>query len=250
MELDEFVVLVGNSLSESHGISVSRAGVGRGTTEIGTPITTSCKNSILGANSVDGSVFHVEGNDTNALLSVLAHEQIHTKVFDKVSRVKGQGTTIKSVKHSMTGSIGSGTASMSLASLSVLKRLSTKGTLVNLSIFRSGKGHSKGFKLNHRLGSLSAHVVNRILITKPITSLDSVVHVPPPIVLAHVSKSGVNSSLCRNGVGSRWEELGDTGRLESGFTKSHGSSQSTTTGTDDNGIVFVVYHSIVTLHFG
>merc|ERR1719231_1419817 len=105
MELNKFVVLVGNSLSKSHGISITRAGVGGSATEIGSAVATSRKNCVLGADAMNASVFHVESHDSDALLSVLAHEEIQTKIFDEVSRVKGQRTSVESVQHGVSGSV-------------------------------------------------------------------------------------------------------------------------------------------------
>lgn len=89
-------------------------------------------------------------------------------------------------------------------------------------------------------GSLTGHVVNCILITEPVGALDSVVHVPSPVVLVHVAKGGVDTTLSRNGVGTSREELGNTGSVETGFGKTKGSAKTGTASTNNKSIVLVV----------
>ena len=68
--------------------------------------------------------------------------------------------------------------------------------------------------LNNSIRRLPAHVVNSILVTQPVRSLHSVVHVPSPVVLSHVAQGGIDTTLSSDGVRSGREQLGDTGSLE------------------------------------
>ena len=43
---------------------------------------------------------------------------------------------------------------------------------------------------------------------------------------------------------SRWEELGDTGSVEASFRKTEGSSQTSASGTDNDGIVLVILFQV------
>lgn len=76
--------------------------------------------------------------------------------------------------------------------------------------------------------------MNRILVTQPITTLDGIVHVPPPIILGHVSQSGIDTTLCGDGMRTRGEELGDTCGLETGFGETEGCSKTGTTGAAES----------------
>ena len=49
--------------------------------------------------------------------------------------------------------------------------------------------------LNHRFRCLSGHVLNSILISQPIRTFDCVIKVPPPVIIFHVTKSCIYTSL-------------------------------------------------------
>lgn len=55
-----------------------------------------------------------------------------------------------------------------------------------------------------------------------------------------LSKGSVDTTLSRDSVASRREELGDTGSVEPGFRKTESGTQPGTTSTDDNGIILVI----------
>mmetsp|Transcript_26177 Transcript_26177/g.71816 ORF Transcript_26177/g.71816 Transcript_26177/m.71816 type:complete len:667 (-) Transcript_26177:261-2261(-) len=250
VELNKLVVLVGDPLAERHGVSVPRAGVGRGAGKVGPAVPAGGQNRVLGADPVHAPVLHVQHNDADALGPVLAHEQIQAKVLDEIGRVKGQGASVQCVEHGVTGPIGGGAAAVCLSALAVLKRLAPKGPLVDLSVLGSAKGHSERLELDDRLRSLPAHVMDGILVSEPVASLDRVVHVPPPVVLGHVAEGGVDSALGCHRVRASGKELGHAGRLESGFRQPHGGTQTRTSGADHYGVVLVVHDRVVALQSG
>lgn len=81
--------------------------------------------------SVQRAILHVHRNHTDAL--AILHEQVEGKVLDEKVGVVTQRLTVQGVQDGVTGTIGSGGASVSLTALAVLERLSTKGTLVDLA---------------------------------------------------------------------------------------------------------------------
>jgi hypothetical protein len=154
---------------------------------------------------------------------------------------------VQGVKHGVARSVGSGSTAVGLATLAILEGLTTKGTLVDLALLGTGERETKVFELsqtsglNHlqaissfhtsmtalqtqvslgslgtnvgkdnSLGRLAAHVMNGILVTEPIATLDSVVHVPTPVILGHVSEGSVDATLSGDGMRASREELGDT----------------------------------------
>jgi len=99
--------------------------------------------------------------------------------------------------------------------------------------------------LDDSVGGFSTHVVDSVLISKPVRSLDGIVpdpvrtgvllcvagtrahrhlHVPSPIVLGHVTQRSIDTSLSGDGVTSRREELGDTSSLQSTFCQTESST--------------------------
>jgi hypothetical protein len=49
--------------------------------------------------------------------------------------------------------------------------------------------------LNDGAGSFAAHVVNGILVTKPVRTFHRVIHVPSPVVFSHVPKRSIDTTL-------------------------------------------------------
>jgi len=92
----------------------------------------------------------------------------------------------------------------------------------------------------HVLGSLTAHVLDSVLVSKPITALDSVIHVPAPVVTVAVAESSVDATLGSNRVASGGEELADASSLKTILGQTHSSTEASTTGSDDNSIVLMV----------
>jgi len=54
--------------------------------------------------------------------------------------------------------------------------------------------------MNHRRDRFAAHILNRVLIAKPVRAFDGVVKVETPIVLAHITERGGNPALGGNGM--------------------------------------------------
>lgn len=82
--------------------------------------------------------------------------------------------------------------------------------------------------------------MDSILVAKPVGALDSVVHVPPPVVLVHVAERGVDAALSSDRVASRGEKLGDASRVEAGLGQAEGSTQTGAAGTNNDGVILMV----------
>ena len=82
--------------------------------------------------------------------------------------------------------------------------------------------------------------MNSILITKPIRTLHGVVHVPPPIILVHVSKRSVDTTLSSHSMRTCGEELRDTGGFEASLGQTESGAQTSTSGADNNRIVLMI----------
>merc|ERR1719348_585299 len=198
VELDKLHVLVGKSGSGDHGGAVTCAGVRGGGREVGLASAACGHHSVLGAESVNGSVLKTKSNDS-AAFSIL-HQQVKSKVFNEVVTVISQTLTVKCVKKTVPSSVSNTAASVSLTSFAVLVALASKCSLIDLTLGGSAEGHSVVLQLNDSCWSLSCHVVDGILVSQPIRTLDSVVHVPPPIIGLHVTQSSINTSLSSHGV--------------------------------------------------
>lgn len=238
VELHKLQVLQRQASSRGHGVTVTGTGVGGGTGEVGSTVTTSGQHGLVGAETVQSTVLLVVGHHTDTL--AVLHHQVHGEELNEKVRVVSQGLAVQRVQQGVAGSVGHGTRSVGLATFTVLLRLATKSTLVDTAFLVSGKGHTVVLQLVDGLGRLLGHVVDGVLVTQPVRTLDGVVHVPVPVVLVHVSQRRIDSALGGHGVGSGGEQLGDTGGFEAGLGQAESCSKTSTTGANNHTVVLVV----------
>ena len=212
VELDKLGVLNWEAGSSSHTTTVSSAGVGGGAGEVGSSVAAGCNNSLVGFHSMNCSIGHVVGHESAAL--AVLHDEVQGEVLNEENAVVTQGAPEQGVQHAMAGSVGDGAAPVGLASLSVVLRLTSECSLIDFSFIRSGKRHTIRLELEDGVRGLTSHVVDGVLVSEPVGSLDGVVEVPSPVVVVHVSEGGVDTSLGSDGVGSGGEKFGDTGSFE------------------------------------
>lgn len=130
VELDELEILVGQASTGDHGRAISGTCVCRSAAEVCSTVSTSSQNRVLGQETVQSAIFLVVGQDTTAL--TILHDQIDDEVLDEVVGVVSQGLAVEGVQQSVTSSVSSSTASVGLATLAELLRLTTESSLVTV----------------------------------------------------------------------------------------------------------------------
>src|ERR1700724_2780087 len=65
-----------------------------------------------------------------------------------------------------------------------------------------------------RFHCVAAHEFDRVLVAEPVGPLDGVVHVPAPVILAHIAQRRAYTSLCRDGMAASREDLAGAGGFE------------------------------------
>ena len=55
-------------------------------------------------------------------------------------------------------------------------------------------------QLVDRFRRVAAHIFDGVLVAEPVGTLDGVVHVPAPVVLAHIAKRGGDAALRRDSM--------------------------------------------------
>ena len=124
--------------------------------------------------------------------------------------------------------------------LAVLRHVAAERALVDLALLGAAERHAEMFQLVDRRDRLAAHVFDGVLVAEPVRPLDGVVHVPAPVVLAHVAERGADAALRRHGVAARREHLGDAGGLQAGGAHAEGGAQAGPAGADHHHVVGVV----------
>lgn len=131
MELHKLQVFIGQIGPGDHSSAIPGAGVRGCAGKVGTPVAAGGKHRILGVEAMQRSVFQTE-RDHPAAFAVL-HQQIESEVLDEVVTVVAQRLAVKCMQQRVTGPVGHATASMSLATLAKLERLTAECTLIDLA---------------------------------------------------------------------------------------------------------------------
>ena len=75
-------------------------------------------------------------------------------------------------------------------------------------------------ELVDRVGRLAAQIFDGVLVAEPVRPLDGVVHVPAPVVRAHIAERRGDAALRRDGVRAGREHLGDAGGAQARLARS------------------------------
>ena len=142
-------------------------------------------------------------------------------------------------KHGVAGAVGRGAGALG-DTFTEVRGHAAEWPLVNLAFLRAGERHAVMLQLDDRLGRLPAHVLDGVLIPEPVGALHGVVHVPAPVVLAHVAKSCADAALGRYRVAAGGEHLGDASRREPRFRETEGGAQASAAGTHHHHVVDVI----------
>lgn len=145
VELDEFEILQRKARPSDHGISITRARVRASATEVCASVASGGKNSLVGAETVKSTVFHVQRDNTNTF--AILHDEIQREVFNEEVRVVSEGLAVERVQEGVSGTIGGGSATVRLTTLSEIQRLTTKSALVDLALLRPRERNTKVLEL-------------------------------------------------------------------------------------------------------
>src|SRR5262249_14191661 len=112
--------------------------------------------------------------------------------------------------------------------------------LVDLALLSAREGQAIVLKLVDGGGRLAAEILDRVLVAEPVGAFDRVVHVPAPVVLAHIAELGGYAALGRTRVRARRKPLGDAGRLQASLAAAQRRAQAGAAGTDHHDAIGVV----------
>ena len=156
-------------------------------TEVSTTITSGGQNGLVSTETVEGPIFHIQSDDTNTF-SVL-HDEVEGKVFNEEVGVVPERLPVECMQDGMPRSVRSSSTTVSLTALPKLEGLTTERPLVDLAINSTREWHTKVFQLhdlisyverhanpttdlNDSIRGLTTHVVDSVLVTKPVRTFD------------------------------------------------------------------------------
>ena len=157
---------------------------------------------------MDRAVVHVEGDNT-AATTFIVHDQVDREIFDvELGRV-AQRLPVHRVQHGMAGAVGRRASALGGA-FAEMCRHPAERALIDFSVFlATRKRQPPMLKLVNSSWRVAAEIFNGVLVAEPVGALDCVVHMPTPVVFAHVAKCSGNAALRGNRVRARRENFGD-----------------------------------------
>ncbi len=142
---------------------------------------------------------------------------------------------VERVQHRVAGAVGRGAGALGDA-LAVVRRHAAEGALVDAPVRRARERHAEMLELIDRFRRVLAQVFDRVLVAQPVRALDGVVHVPAPVVLAHVAQRRGDAALRRDRVAAGREDLGDAGGLEAARGAFQRGAQAGAAGAHDDDV--------------
>ena len=140
----------------------------------------------------------------------------------------------------MAGAVGGGAGALRGRALAHVLGHAAERALVDLALGGAAERQAHMLELDDRRGRFAGQIFDRVLVAEPVGALDRVVHVPVPMVRAHVAEAGRDPALRRDGVAAGREDLGDAGGLEARFGRAHRRAEAGAAGADDDDIIGVV----------
>src|SRR6185369_12876284 len=238
VELDELHVLERQAGAKHHAIAVAGAGMGAGAGEIDAAVASGREHHRLRAEAMDRPVVEVERDDPAA--NAVLHDEVDREIFDEKVGVVLQALRIKRVEHRMAGAVGGGASALRGRSLAHVLGHSAERALVDFALGGAAERKAHMLELDDCRRGLADHIFDRVLVAEPIGALHRIVHVPGPMVRAHIAKRGRDSALSCYGVAPRREDLGDAGGLQSLLRSPHGRAQARAAGSDDNHVITMI----------
>ena len=212
MELHEFHVLQRQAGAQHHGVAVAGAGMRAGAGEIGAAIAAGRENRHLGAEAVDRAVVEIQ-RDHAAAAAFVVHDQVDGEIFDEEFRLMPQRLAVHRVQHGVAGAVGGGAGALRGA-LAVMRGHAAERALIDFAVFLAARERQAPMlELVDRGRRVAAQIFDGVLVAEPVGALDGVVHVPAPVVLAHVAERGGDAALRRDRMRAGRKHLGDAGGL-------------------------------------
>ena len=146
---------------------------------------------------------------------------------------------IQRVQDGVAGAVGGG-AGAHRRRLAVILHVAAERALVDAAVLGAAERHAVMLELVDRRDRLAAHVFDGVLVAEPVRPLHGVVHVPAPVVLAHVAERRADAALRRDGVAAGGEHLGDAGGFQAGRADAEGGAQPGPAGADHHHVIGVV----------
>ena len=238
VELHELHVLERQPGAQHHGVAVAGADMGAGAGEIGAAIAAGGEDGLMRAEAVQRAVFHRQ-RDHAAAAALVVHDQVDGEIFDEELGRMAQRLAVHGVQHGVAGAVGGGAGALGRA-LAEIHGHAAEGALQDLAVVGARERHAPMLELVHGFRRVAAEIFDGVLVAEPVAALDRVVHVPAPIVGAHIAERGGDAALGGDGVRAGGEHFGDAGGAQARFATADHGAQARAAGADHDHVIGVV----------
>ena len=185
------------------------------------------------------AVVHVQRDDA-AAAALIVHDQVDGEILDvELGRVP-QRLAVHRVQHGVAGAVGGGAGALRGA-LAVMRGHAAERALIDLAVFLAARERQAPvLEFVNRIRRVAAEILDGVLVAEPVGALDGVVHVPAPVVLAHVAERRRDAALRRDGVRARREHLGDAGGAQASLAAADHGAQAGAAGADHHHVEAVI----------
>ena len=242
VELHELHVLQREPGAQHHGVAVAGADMRGGAGEIGAAIAAGGEDHLVRAEAVQRAVGHRQRHDA-AAAALVVHDQVDGEIFDEELGGVAERLAIHGVQHGVAGAVGRGAGAQSVA-LAELGGHAAEGALQDLAVVGAREGHAPMLELVDGLRRVAAEIFDGVLVAEPVRALDRVVHVPAPVVGAHIAERRGDAALGGDRVRAGGEHLGDAGGAQARLAAADHGAQACAAGADHHDIVSVVFNRI------
>ncbi len=205
MELPELHVLERDAGARRHAESVAGVDEGVGGRVVDAPAPARGEEHRARVEDHHLARFHLErGHADHGALGIA--DEVKRHPLDEELRLRVDVALIQRVQHRVAGAVR-GTRAPLHRLLAEVRRVPAEGALVDGAVLVAVEGHAHVLELDHELRGSAAHELDRVLVAEVVGALDGVVHVPEPVVFAHVAERGADAPLRRHGVRARREHL-------------------------------------------
>ena len=198
MKLDELHILQWQSGAQCHRIAVAGADMRLGRREIGAAAASGRQHHDMRPKQMQGAVFKTPRDDPAA--RAVLHDEIEREVFDKKLGIMPEALLVEGMQQRVAGPVGGGAGAFGQP-LAPLHGVAAKRALIDMAVLGARERHAEMFELDDRRHCILTHVFDRVLVAEPVGALDRVVHVPAPVVLAHIAECRTDAALRRRPCG-------------------------------------------------
>lgn len=119
MELDELEILQRKACTGDHGVTVTSASVCTCAAEVSSSVSTGREDSLVCAETMEGTILHVESNDADTL--AILHDKVEGEVLNEKVCVVAERLAVERVEEGVAGAVSGGSASVCLTTLAELQ---------------------------------------------------------------------------------------------------------------------------------